>query len=222
MTLQGNFIDYILVFGGGVLVSFTPCVYPLLPVTVGYIGAKGAGSKIKGFLLSLVYVSGIAVTYSILGLIAALTGSLFGAISSHPILNLIVGIIFILFGLSLMEILSIPFPSISIKKTEGKGFLSVFILGLISGLVIGPCIAPALGAILAYIASQGNMFYGASLLFTFAYGMGLLLILAGTFSGLLLSLPKSGAWLLKVKKMSGLILILVGVYFILKAGRIIL
>jgi len=222
MTLQGNFIDYILVFGGGVLVSFTPCVYPLLPVTVGYIGAKGAGSKIKGFLLSLVYVSGIAVTYSILGLIAAVTGSLFGAISSHPISNLIVGIIFILFGLSLMEILKIPIPSISIKKTGGKGFLSVFVLGLISGLVIGPCIAPALGAILAYTASQGNMFYGASLLFTFAYGMGLLLILAGTFSGLFLSLPKSGAWLLKVKKISGLILIIVGIYFILKAGRIIL
>ncbi|MFH1655959.1 MAG: cytochrome c biogenesis protein CcdA [Candidatus Omnitrophota bacterium] len=222
MILQGNFIDYIVVFGGGVLVSFSPCAYPLLPVTIGYIGIKGAKTKLKGFLLSLVYVSGIAITYSVLGLIAALTGSLFGVISSHPLSYLIVGIIFILFGFSLMEILKIPFPSVSIKKPEGKGFLSVFVLGLISGLVIGPCIAPALGAILVYIASKGNILYGASLLFTFAYGMGLLLILAGTFSGFFLSLPKAGNWLLKVRKISGLILIIVGVYFILKAGRIIL
>ncbi|MFH1890690.1 MAG: cytochrome c biogenesis protein CcdA, partial [Candidatus Kuenenbacteria bacterium] len=130
MTLQGNFIDYILVFGGGLLVSFTPCVYPLLPVTVGYIGAQGAESKIKGFLLSLVYVSGIAITYSVLGLIAAATGQLFGTISTHPLSNLSVGIIFILLGLSWFGIIRIPFPALSIKKTNSRGFLSVFILGL--------------------------------------------------------------------------------------------
>jgi len=203
-------------------VSFTPCVYPLLPITIGYIGAKGAQTKIKGFILSLIYVSGIAITYSIVGLIAALTGQLFGVISTHPLSYLIVGIIFILFGLAWLGVFKLSLPVIPIKKTEGKGFLSVFVLGLVSGLIIGPCIAPALGAILAYIASQGNIFYGASLLFTFAYGMGFLIILAGTFSGLLLNLPKSGNWLLKVKNLSGLILIIIGVYFILKAGRIIL
>jgi thiol:disulfide interchange protein DsbD len=222
MTLQGNLVDYLVVFSGGVLVSFTPCVYPLLPITIGYIGAKGAETKIKGFILSLIYVFGIAVTYSILGLIAALAGQLFGAISTHPLSYLIVGVIFILFGLAWLDIFKLSLPVIPIKKTEGKGFISVFVLGLVSGLIIGPCIAPALGAILAYIASRGNVLYGASLLFTFAYGMGFLIILAGTFSGLLLNLPKSGNWLLKVKNISGLILIIIGVYFILKAGRIIL
>lgn len=223
MTLQGNFLDYIMVFGGGVLISFSPCAYPLLPVTVGYIGAKCTNSKIKGFFLSLVYVTGIATTYSILGMIAALSGSFFGRISTHPISYLVVGIAFIVFGLSFWDLFKIPLPSISFnKQTKNRGFLGIFVLGLLSGLVIGPCVAPALGAILVYIAQKGNVFYGASLLFTFAYGMGFLLILAGTFCGLLLNLPKAGKWLSGVKKVSGLILIIAGVYFILKAGRIIL
>jgi thiol:disulfide interchange protein DsbD len=222
MTLQGNFIDYVFVFSGGVLLSFTPCVYPLLPVTIGYIGARGVGSR-KGFFLSIVYVFGVAITYSTLGLIAALTGKLFGRISTHPITYLVVGITFVFFGLSISEMLRIPLPSISFKKYSNKsGFLGIFILGLISGLAVGPCVAPALGAILVYIASKGNVFYGVSLLFTFAYGMGFLLILAGSFSGLLLNLPKSGNWLIKIKKICGLALVIVGIYFILKAGRIIL
>ncbi len=222
MILQGNFLDYIIVFGGGVLISFSPCAYPLLPVSIGYIGARSSDSKIKGFILSLVYVSGIAITYSVLGLIAALTGKLFGRIATHPISNLVVGIVFIIFGLTLLELFNLSPPQISVKKSGRKGLLSVFVFGLISGLAIGPCVAPALGAILTYIASKGNVFYGASLLLVFAYGMGLLLIVAGTFSGFLLSLPKPGRWLILVKKIGGIILIVAGVFFLLKAGRIIL
>jgi len=94
MNLLGNPLDYLLVFGAGALVSFSPCVYPLLPVSIGIIGAK-SGSKLKGFLSSLVYVSGIAITYSVLGLIASLTGMLFGKISTHPVTNIVVGLIFI-------------------------------------------------------------------------------------------------------------------------------
>jgi len=204
------------------LISFSPCAYPLLPVSIGYIGARSSGSKIKGFVLSLVYVSGIAVTYSILGLIAALTGRLFGRIATHPVSNLVVGIVFIVFGLSLLELFNLRLPQVSVKKSEKKGLLTVFVFGLISGLAIGPCVAPALGAILVYIASKENVLYGASLLFVFAYGMGFLLILAGTFSGLLLSLPKPGKWLELIEKIAGIILIIAGIYFLLKAGRIIL
>jgi len=204
------------------LISFSPCAYPLLPVSIGYIGARSSGSKIKGFVLSLVYVSGIAITYSILGLIAALTGRLFGRIATHPVSNLIVGIIFIIFGFSLLELFNLRLPQVSVKKSGKKGLLTVFVFGLISGLAIGPCVAPALGAILVYIASKENVLYGASLLFVFAYGMGFLLILAGTFSGLLLSLPKPGKWLELIEKIAGIILIIAGIYFLLKAGRIIL
>ena len=218
MILQGNFLDYIFVFLGGVVMSFTPCVYPLLPVTVGYIGARSSGSKLRGFILSVIYVTGVAITYSVLGLIAALTGRLFGLIAVHPISHIIAGIVFIIFGIALLDVFNISLPEVSLQnRIKLTGFFSVFILGLVSGLVVGPCTAPALGAILIYIGSRQNIIYGMSLMFTFAYGVGTVLILAGTFSGLLVNLPKSGPWLVKIKKVCGLILILAGGYFLIKA-----
>ncbi len=220
MALQGNITDYLLVFSGGVLVSFSPCVYPLIPVTLSFIGARAGGSKLKGLFLSLVFVLGFAVTYSILGLIASLTGSLFGKISTHPLTYFILGNVFILSGLSFLEVININFIGLSaqgkIKNTGG--FLAAFLLGLFAGLGAGPCVAPALGAVLVYVASKANVVYGASLLFTFAYGVGFTLILAGTFGGLLLALPKSGAWLNWVKKISAFIFIGIGEYFLIKAG----
>lgn len=218
MILQGNYLDYIFVFLGGVVMSFTPCVYPLLPVTVGYIGARSSGSKLRGFILSVIYVTGVAITYSVLGLIAALTGRLFGLIAVHPISHIIAGIVFIIFGIALLDVFNISLPEVSLQnRIKLSGFFSVFILGLVSGLVVGPCTAPALGAILIYIGSRQNIIYGMSLMFTFAYGVGTVLILAGTFSGLLVNLPKSGPWLVKIKKVCGLILILAGGYFLIKA-----
>jgi len=223
MILHGNFLDYILVFFGGVVISFTPCVYPLLPVVIGYIGARSTGSKLRGFILSIIYVTGVAITYSVLGLIAALTGRLFGQIAVHPVSNLIAGNIFIFFGLAFLDVFKIFTPRVSLQeKVKVKGFLSVFILGLVSGLVVGPCTAPALGAVLVHIGSRQNIIYGMSLMFTFAYGAGTVLILAGTFSGLLVNLPKSGSWLTGVKKVCGVILILAGEYFLIKAGSLML
>ena len=217
MILQGNFFDYIIVFFGGVLISFSPCVYPLMPITIGYIGARSIGSKTKGCILSLIYVLGIAITYSILGLIAALTGRLFGQIAAHPISHIVSGIIFIIFGISLLGVFNIPLPNASLQdKIKPKGFFSILILGLVSGLVISPCTAPILGSILLYIGTRQNIIYGMSLMFTFAYGVGAVLILAGTFSAVLINLPKSGLWLRKIKKVCGLILILAGIYFLMK------
>ena len=222
MTLQGNFLDYLSAFLGGVLVSFSPCVYPLVPITLGFIGVKGSSGRLRGFYLSLVYVLGLAVTYSVLGLIAALSGKLFGQVSSHPLSFLIIGNVCILAGLSFFEVINIPFMGVRLQnKIERKGgYLSVFLLGLASGLIAGPCTAPALGAILVYVASRQNVVYGASLLFSFAYGMGFLLILTGTFGAFFLRLPKSGAWLTGIKKASGFILIAAGEYFLIQAGRL--
>ncbi|MDP3731865.1 MAG: cytochrome c biogenesis protein CcdA [Candidatus Omnitrophota bacterium] len=222
MNLQSNSISFIGAFLGGVLVSFSPCAYPLFPITLGFIGVKAGSSRLKGLTLSLVYVFGLAVTYSILGLIASLTGRLFGQISSHPISFLIIGNVCIITGLSFFDIINISFTGIRLQnKIKMKGdFFSAFLLGLASGLVAGPCTAPALGTILLYVSTKQNIFYGASLLFVFAYGMGFLLILAGTFSALFVNLFRSEIWLTRVKKAFGFILLGIGEYFLIKAGRL--
>lgn len=216
--LQPNSLGLLGYFLAGVILSFSPCVYPLVPVTAGVICVKAGNSKIRGFLLSLIYVLGIAITYSVLGLIAALTGRVFGSIARSPLSNFIVGIIFILFSLSLLDIFSLPAKTLKLPdRFKNKGICSVFFLGLASGLVISPCLVPVLGSLLAYIARRQNILYGVISLFVFAYGLGFLLILVGTFSGLLMNLPKTGRWMAWIKKASGFLLMAVGIYFLIQA-----
>ena len=220
MTLSGSPVDYLFVFLGGLLLSLTPCVYPLIPVTAGYIGGVSGGSKLRGFFLSLIYVTGIAFTYSILGLVASLTGQIFGRISTSPITNLSVGIIIFIFGLSMSGVFEIRVPNFTKTHTvEHKGYFSSFLLGLVSGFIISPCVSPVLGAILVYLAKKHNVFYGTTLLFVFAYGMGAILILVGTSSSFLANLPKTGKWLMFIKKTAALVLIIMGLYFIYTAIR---
>jgi len=191
MNLSCNPIDYLIAFLGGVLISFTPCVYPLIPVSIGYIGVKSSGSKFQGLILSLIYVTGIAVTYSALGLLASLTGTLFGRVSSSPLTYIFAGSVIVVFGLSMLDLFIIPLPNIiKLPGLKKENYLSTFILGLSSGLIVSPCLSPVLGSILVYLATKKNLLYGATLLFSFAYGMGLVLVLAGTFSAVLVNLPE--------------------------------
>lgn len=216
MTLSGSPYDFLLVFLGGVAVSFTPCIYPIIPVSIGYIGTHSSGSKLKGFSLSLVYVTGVAITYSVLGILATLTGKLFGAFSSSPLTYIFTGIIIIIFGLSMFDLFHLPLPRGRVRELKKQNYFSTFLLGLSSGLVVSPCLTPVLGAILTYLTAKNNNnhFYGALLLFSFAYGMGFVLIIAGTFSSVLMNLPKSGKWMRYIKIFFGLVLILTGAYFI--------
>ncbi|MDI6758272.1 MAG: cytochrome c biogenesis protein CcdA [Candidatus Omnitrophota bacterium] len=215
--------DYFAAFLGGILVSFTPCIYPLIPISASYIGIKAGGSKIRGLILSLSYISGIAITYSALGLVASLSGTIFGSISSHPLSRFIAGILIIFFGLSMLDLWTVSLPNI-IKKpvSEKKGYFSAFILGLVSGLIVSPCLTPVLGTILIYLAVKKDILYGMTLLFSFAYGMGIILILIGTFSSALLGLPKSGRWMLYIKRICAFILIGMGIYFIVIAVELLL
>jgi len=220
MIVSGNLWDYLYVFLGGIALSFSPCVYPLLPVTVGYIGITAGGSKLSGFILSFVYVTGLAIVYAGLGLFAALTGKMFGSFSSYPLTLAAVGALFIVFGLSMFDVFAMRFPGLI--KTAGfkkKGIFSVLVLGMISGLAVSPCIVPALGAILVYLAASRNILYGTSLLLVFAYGMGFTLVLAGTFSAILIRFPKSGRWMIIIRKVCASVLIIMGIYFIFSAMR---
>jgi thiol:disulfide interchange protein DsbD len=130
--------------------------------------------------------------------------------------------IFFTLGLSMLELFTLPIPVFLSSKgtaSKRKGIVGAFLIGASAGLVVGPCTAPALGAVLAYVGTKQNMFLGMSLLFTFAFGMGLLLMVIGTFAGLASSLPKSGRWLNIVKKVFGIMLIIGAGYFLLTALR---
>jgi len=219
MNLSGSPLDYIFAFAGGVLVSFTPCIYPLIPVTVFYIGSKSGGSRAKGFGLSLIFVTGLAVTYSVLGLIASLSGKIFGIISANPLTLIIVGLIILLSGISMfLDLFNLSWQGPRVD-TGKKGYFSTFLLGASAGLVASPCLTPALASILAYVSTRRNIIFGMSLLMVFAYGMGLILILAGTFSSILINLPRLGKWAVHVKRVGALIIMVLGAYFIYQGAK---
>lgn len=206
---------------GGVLTSFTPCVYPIIPITVTYIGARGQGSKLRGFFLCLTHVLGISVTYSALGAFAALTGRIFGDISTNPWAFLLAGNIILFLSLSMLGLYNIQTLGFLARFQTSKsgGHLGAFLIGLVAGLVAAPCTAPILGAILTFVAQKQNLLMGISMLFVFAYGLGTILILLGTFASFATSLPKPGPWMERIKKGFGWIMLIVAEYFLIQCGR---
>jgi thiol:disulfide interchange protein len=210
-------------FFGGVLASLTPCVYPMIPIVSAYIGSRTVGEKtsLRAFFLSLAYVGGLALIYTALGMIAALTGTLFGSISTSPLAYFLVAGIIILLGLNTLEVLPLPaLPRFNPAIKERKGFLGAFLVGAVSGLIASPCTTPVTGVLLTYVATRQEVLLGGVLLFVFSLGMGSLLILVGTFSGVLAALPRSGRWMVLVKKALGLIMLGLGAYFLFKGGRL--
>jgi thiol:disulfide interchange protein len=209
-------------FGGGLLVSLSPCVYPLVPIISAYVGsrAKGEATRLRAFLLSLGYVVGMATVYALLGLIAALGGGFFGQVSASSWAQVLVAAVLLLLALNLLEVL--PFPSwLSSRPLTPKvqGIAGAFLVGAASGLVASPCTSPVLFGLLTYVATTQNALYGALLLFCFAFGMGALLLAVGTFSGLLAALPKPGPWMVGIKRLLGVVLLGVAGYYFFRAGQ---
>ncbi|MCR4310829.1 MAG: sulfite exporter TauE/SafE family protein [Deltaproteobacteria bacterium] len=219
----GSLLAYALAFLGGLLVSFTPCVYPILPVTVGYIGSRSGGSRRHAFLLSAAYAIGMALTYAALGMAAGLSGSVFGEATAHPLSYLVLGNVCILLSLSLFDVFHLSTPAILTRAggpgSTPRGMGGALVVGLLSGLVVGPCTAPVLGGLLLYVGASGHPVFGATLLFTFALGMGVPVVALGTFAGLLANLPKAGGWTVKIQRAFGVLLLLAGEYLILEAGK---
>jgi cytochrome c-type biogenesis protein len=223
MEIYGGLRDYFMAFGLGVLTSFTPCIYPLLPITASFIaGMDSRGTKWMAFLLSLLYVLGMAITYSAIAVIAALGGIIFGLVQSHPVTYILVAHVLIFFALVMFDIIPLPVFGFNVhNKIKMRNGWAVLLFGMAAGLALGPCTAPAVGALITYITLKQNILHGVALMFVFSYGLGASLILVGTFSGILSNLPKSGEWLVRVKYICGVMLILAAEYFIFKAGGII-
>lgn len=209
-------------FGGGMLASLSPCVYPMLPIVSAYVVSRTGAEKSRwrSFLLSLAYVVGMAAVYSLLGMVAALTGSMFGLISTSPWALLVVAIILLLFALNILEV--IPFPARFSGRTwepAAGGVSGAFLLGAASGLVASPCTTPVLFGLLTFVATSHSVVYGAVLMFAFSMGMGMLLLVVGTCSGFATRLPKPGRWMVIVKKLLGILLLGLAGFYLLKAGQ---
>lgn len=210
-------------FAGGVLASLTPCVYPMIPIVSTYVGSRTVGGKasLRSFALSLAYVVGMAGVYAALGMTAALTGRLFGEISTSPLAHFLVANLVILLGLNMLDVVPFPrLPGFTPATKERSGLLGALVVGAASGLVASPCTAPVIGVLLAYVGTRQDVILGGSLMFAFSLGMGSLLVLVGTFSGLMAALPRSGRWMEGVKKLMGFIMLGLGEYFLIRAGQL--
>jgi thiol:disulfide interchange protein DsbD len=205
----------------GVLSSLTPCVYPVIPITVAYIGSRSQGKKRShGFLLSLCFVLGLAVVYALLGAISAKAGAAFGSLTQNRWIGLGVAALFYALALSMFNLFELRTPSalanrleMSKQKGKGRGFVGAFFIGAVSGLVASPCIGPLILAILVVVASTGSVLLGFLYLFVFALGMGLLFVVIGTFSGILSAMPKSGGWMDGVRIFFGVLILAAAFYF---------
>jgi cytochrome c-type biogenesis protein len=225
----GSLMAYPIAFGAGLLISFTPCVYPIIPIQLGFIGgqtasarAGGKSGRWRGFTLSVLFVTGMAIVYAALGAFASLTGALFGVWASSPWAYMVVGNVILLMALSMLDVIRLPAPRFLSNwnpQRKGGGYISALLIGASSGLLVGPCTAPALGAALAYVAAQGNLLFGTTVLFVFAIGMGALMIALGACGGALAALPRSGEWMVKVKKGFGFAMILIAQYLFVQAGQ---
>jgi thiol:disulfide interchange protein DsbD len=203
------------VFLGGLALTLTPCVYPMIPVTLGFFTqqASNAGWGRRVALPSL-YVLGMALTYSVLGVIAGSTGGLFGAALQSPILVGAMILLFVAMALWMFGVFELSLPGALTRLGTGRaGALGALLMGLTLGLVAAPCIGPFIVTLLAFVGASGSAWLGFWLFFVLALGMGLPFLILGTFSGMLATLPRSGVWLIYAKKVMGVGLLAVALYF---------
>jgi thioredoxin:protein disulfide reductase len=207
LLAEGSIVAFAVAFVGGVATSLTPCVYPLIPITVSIFGARKAGTRSEAMALSGLYVLGIAAMYSALGVGAALTGKAFGSVMQNPWVIGFVALVLAAMAASMFGAFELQLPSslqARLSGVGGAGRAGAFAMGLVSGVIAAPCTGPVLAAALTFVAAKGSVAFGLGIMFTYALGMGLLFFLIGAFS---ISLPKSGAWMETVKSVFGVALL---------------
>ncbi len=202
----------------GLGLNLTPCVYPMLGVTVSIFGARKAAPPLQVFGLALVYVLGMASMYSVLGMIAAMTGGLFGGFMQNPIVLIGIGLLLAAMALSMFGVYEIQMPAALRERAstvKAAGVAGVFMSGLVVGVFAAPCIGGPIVALLAFVAARGDAWFGFTTFFTLAMGLGLPYLVLGTFSNLLQNLPRSGDWMEWVKKLFGVVMFAIAAFYIL-------
>lgn len=196
----------------GFLSSLTPCVYPLIPITLALFGATSENSRLRSFFLASVYVLGISCTYTALGIFCAATGSVFGAFLGNPWVVAALCLFMILLALYSLDCFQVSWIfklQTWASRVQGTGLRGAFLMGMFSGLVAAPCVGPVLSAVLLLAAQSKDYLWGGVLLFVYSIGLGFIFVLLGTFSSLLTRLPRSGSWMYAVKFITAAALFLV-------------
>lgn len=203
-------------FAGGLISSISPCVLSILPIIIGYIGGYTEDKVSKAFVQSLLFIVGFTLVLTIVGLIAALAGKVIGSFMG-PAWYIILAIIAIVMGLSLLEVFYLPFPTFikDMPKNEYGKFLSPIILGMAFGLIATPCSTPILIALVSYIAYEGSLVFGTIMILSYAIGHSIILLVCGTFTGVIKQVGHIRNWTSYITKGSGVLLILIGAYLIL-------
>ena len=209
-----------MVFGFGILMSFTPCIYPMIPITLAVIGAQSTDKGVaKGFLLALTYGLGLALVYAVIGAVSATVFSGVTAFLQSPVV--LVPIALLMFGLSfaMFGAYELQAPAFLRNRLQGPGgnragVFGALVMGMIAGLVASPCVGPFLGALLLWVGTTGSIGLGFWTLFVFGLGLSVLLVVVGTFPAAMGSLPQSGGWMDTVKKGMGLLLVFMAFFFL--------
>ena len=215
------------VFLGGVLTSLTPCIYPMIPITAAIVGGQSANQATsfrRTAALTFSYVFGLALAYAALGLIAGLTGQLFGAISTNPWLYFALANLLALFGFMMLDVIAVPLPRRLLERAasmEGGGrIVGVFGMGAASGLVAAPCGAPVMATLLTWVSATKSGALGFMYLFVFSLGMCSLLVVVGFAAGGVVRLPRAGAWMLWVKRGFAVVMFGVAEYYLVQMGTL--
>lgn len=225
MLQQNPFAAAGAMFGAGLLTSLTPCVYPMIPITAGVIAGTAGElpTRWRVVSLTLTYVAGLALLYATLGLIAGVSGTLFGTVSASPWARFAIGNLLLIFGLAMLDVFPVAAPQRLTAWAAGLGggsYPGVFLLGATSGVVAAPCGAPAFAAVLTWVSTTGSAVLGFVYLFVFSLGMTALLVVVGIFSGVLARLPRSGPWMVWIKRAAGVLLIAMAQYYFIQTGMV--
>jgi thiol:disulfide interchange protein len=205
------------VFLAGFAVSLTPCVYPMIPITMMVIGTRETEGLAERLALSFTFVGGLALTYTALGLIAGLTGAGFGTAMQNPWVTGSVAVLFLAMALSYLDLFTLQLPGGLQDRLSGTGragFLGAILMGLVSGLVAAPCAGPVTVAILAHIAQTRDPVIGVTLMLAFSLGLGLIFVVIGTSTELTRRLPRQGPWMDTLKLFFAVALFVLGFYYL--------
>ena len=212
---RGLFFTFGLIFLGGLALNLTPCVYPLVPITVSYFGGQSSGSHLRTLGLSGLYVFGMSITYSMMGVIAATTGGLLGSALQSPWVLGFVAAVLVTLALSMFGLFELSLPSALTSRVQSRrGFMGALFMGLTVGFVAAPCIGPFVVGLLAYVGQVGDPAMGFLMFFVLSLGLGLPFMVLGIFSGALGSLPRAGGWMVWVRSLFGCVLVGMAIYFL--------